>query len=54
MYTLGFGSNDYINNYFMPDKYTTSQQFTPAQFAKLIADKYAVQLNVSCSIPKII
>ncbi|CAM8887694.1 unnamed protein product [Rhodiola kirilowii] len=45
IYTLGFGSNDYINNYFMPDMYTSSQRFTPEQFAKLIASEYGAQLN---------
>ncbi|CAM8878508.1 unnamed protein product [Rhodiola kirilowii] len=45
IYTLGFGSNDYINNYFMPDMYTSSQRFTPEQFAKLIVSEYGAQLN---------
>uniref|UniRef100_A0A7N0RED0 Uncharacterized protein n=1 Tax=Kalanchoe fedtschenkoi TaxID=63787 RepID=A0A7N0RED0_KALFE len=45
IYTLGFGSNDYINNYFMPESYTSSRRFTPEQFARLIAREYGIQLN---------
>lgn len=40
------GNNDYINNYFMPDKYNTSQLYTPDQYADILIQKYSQQLNV--------
>uniref|UniRef100_A0A7N0REW3 Uncharacterized protein n=1 Tax=Kalanchoe fedtschenkoi TaxID=63787 RepID=A0A7N0REW3_KALFE len=46
IYTLGFGTNDYINNYFMPENYPSSQQFTPEQYARLVAREYGIQLNI--------
>ncbi|KAL1826656.1 hypothetical protein ACET3Z_005068 [Daucus carota] len=45
IYTVGMGSNDYINNYFMPDKYNTSKRYTPDQYADLLIHKYSRQLE---------
>lgn len=45
IYTVGMGNNDYINNYFMPDKYNTSQLYTPDQYADILIQKYSQQLN---------
>jgi hypothetical protein len=39
------GSNDYLNNYFMPAVYSTSQQYTPAQYADVLIGQYAQQLR---------
>lgn len=39
IFSVGMGSNDYLNNYFMPAFYNTGSRYTPAQFADaLIAD----------------
>lgn len=47
LYTVGFGSNDYINNYFLPQFYPTSRIYTPDQYADLLIQLYSVQLKVS-------
>ena len=47
MFTVGIGSNDYINNYFMPCLYQTSRQYTPDQYAVVLIDQYSQQLKVS-------
>uniref|UniRef100_J3L415 SGNH hydrolase-type esterase domain-containing protein n=2 Tax=Oryza brachyantha TaxID=4533 RepID=J3L415_ORYBR len=39
------GSNDYLNNYFMPAFYPTSQQYTPEQYADVLINQYAQQLR---------
>uniref|UniRef100_A0A7N0UFR7 GDSL esterase/lipase n=1 Tax=Kalanchoe fedtschenkoi TaxID=63787 RepID=A0A7N0UFR7_KALFE len=45
IYTVGFGSNDYVNNYFMSEAYTTSQEFTTEAYAEVLAQEYLRQLN---------
>ncbi|XP_031117565.1 GDSL esterase/lipase At1g29670-like [Ipomoea triloba] len=44
-YSVGMGNNDYINNYLMPQNYTSSSLYTPDQFAELLVKKYSVQLR---------
>lgn len=46
IYSVGLGSNDYLNNYFMPQFYSTSRQFTPEQYADDLINRYRDQLNV--------
>ncbi|CAI8593105.1 unnamed protein product [Vicia faba] len=46
IYTIGLGSNDYLNNYFMPQIYSSSRQFTPQQYANVILQAYAQQLKI--------
>lgn len=41
-----FGSNDYINNYLMPNLYFSSIRYRPAEFANLLLNRYARQLLV--------
>ncbi|KAK4747690.1 hypothetical protein SAY87_014276 [Trapa incisa] len=41
----GMGSNDYLNNYFMPNFYTTSSDFTPKAYAASLLKDYAAQLT---------
>ncbi|CAM8910519.1 unnamed protein product [Rhodiola kirilowii] len=41
----GMGSNDYLNNYFMTDFYSTSTQFTPKAYAASLLQDYARQLT---------
>ncbi|VAH79289.1 unnamed protein product [Triticum turgidum subsp. durum] len=36
IFTVGMGSNDYLNNYFMPAVYATSRQYTPEQYADVL------------------
>ncbi|KAI6682596.1 hypothetical protein NL676_036477 [Syzygium grande] len=45
IYTVGMGSNDYINNYFMPDIYPTSRMYTPEQYADVLIKQYQQQLK---------
>lgn len=45
IYSIGLGSNDYLNNYFMP-AYPTGRQFTPQQYADVLIQAYAQQLRV--------
>lgn len=47
MFYSGLGSNDYLNNYFMPTFYTTSSDFTPKAFAAALLQDYKRQLTVS-------
>ncbi|BAT87264.1 hypothetical protein LR48_Vigan09g227400 [Vigna angularis] len=46
IYSIGLGSNDYLNNYFMPLVYSSSRQFTPQQYANVLIQAYAQQLTV--------
>lgn len=43
----GLGSNDYLNNYFMTDYYSTHSQYTPQQYASALLQDYSQQLSVS-------
>ncbi|XVF87251.1 hypothetical protein PTKIN_Ptkin18bG0103800 [Pterospermum kingtungense] len=45
IYSIGLGSNDYLNNYFMPLYYSSSRQYTPQQFADLLIQQYTQQLQ---------
>ncbi|XP_015886207.2 GDSL esterase/lipase At1g33811-like [Ziziphus jujuba] len=41
----GLGSNDYLNNYFMPNFYTTSSDFTVKAYAAVLLQDYKRQLT---------
>ncbi|KAJ9563432.1 hypothetical protein OSB04_008592 [Centaurea solstitialis] len=41
IYSVGLGSNDYLNNYFMPNIYQTSRQYTPEQYATVLIQQYS-------------
>ncbi|KAK3206683.1 hypothetical protein Dsin_020729 [Dipteronia sinensis] len=45
IYSIGLGSNDYLNNYFMPLFYSSSRQYTPEQWADLLIQEYTRQLS---------
>ncbi|KAK1378531.1 GDSL esterase/lipase [Heracleum sosnowskyi] len=45
IYIVGFGSNDYINNYLMPNLYPNSKKHTPDQYAQILINKYSTQLT---------
>ncbi|XP_074570589.1 GDSL esterase/lipase At1g71691-like [Curcuma longa] len=44
IFFVGMGSNDYLNNYLMPD-YSTRNQYDGEQFADLLARQYTRQLT---------
>lgn len=44
IYTVGMGSNDYLNNYFMPLFYSSSSQYDPQQYADLLVQQFSQQL----------
>ncbi|CAN1847272.1 GDSL esterase/lipase At5g45670 [Linum perenne] len=46
IFWVGMGSNDYLNNYFMPMFYNTGNQFTPKQFADDLIERYTEQLKI--------
>ncbi|KAL2550810.1 GDSL lipase/esterase domain-containing protein [Forsythia ovata] len=46
LYTLVIGSNDYINNYYMPQNYSTSSSYTPDQYATVLIQQYSQQLKI--------
>ncbi|KAK9051620.1 hypothetical protein SSX86_028247 [Deinandra increscens subsp. villosa] len=43
-YHIGFGSNDYLNNYFMSAVYDTSNMFTVEEFTKVLIQQYRSQI----------
>ncbi|KAG0455152.1 hypothetical protein HPP92_024055 [Vanilla planifolia] len=45
IFTVGMGSNDYLNNYFMPTIYSTSRRYTPGQYADALIQQYSQQLR---------
>ena len=45
IFTVGMGSNDYLNNYFMPDYYNTAQTYDPAAYAAALLQEYERQLT---------
>ncbi|CAI9087880.1 OLC1v1022067C1 [Oldenlandia corymbosa var. corymbosa] len=45
IYSVGVGSNDYLNNYFMPLFYSTSRQYTPEQYANVLLQQYSQQIT---------
>lgn len=45
IYSVGLGSNDYLNNYFMPNYYATSRQYNPEQYADVLIQEYAQNIR---------
>lgn len=46
LFTVGMGTHDYINNYYLPQLYPTSGEYTPVQYASALIDQYSQQLKV--------
>ncbi|KAG7532571.1 GDSL lipase/esterase [Arabidopsis thaliana x Arabidopsis arenosa] len=46
IYSIGLGSNDYLNNYFMPNFYSTGNQFSPESYADDLVTRYTEQLRI--------
>lgn len=49
IFYCGLGSNDYLNNYFMRDYYSTSSRYTPKAYADSLIQDYSRQLSVLTS-----
>lgn len=49
LYYVNIGSDDYINNYFMPEKYPTSRIYNPEQFAEVLINQYSLEILVYIS-----
>lgn len=45
IFFVGMGSNDYLNNYLMPN-YNTKNQYNPQEYATLLTQQYNQQLIV--------
>ncbi|MQM11091.1 hypothetical protein Taro_043995 [Colocasia esculenta] len=45
IFAVGMGSNDYLNNYFMPSMYSTSYDYNPKTYAALLIQDYERQLT---------
>ncbi|CAH1421952.1 unnamed protein product [Lactuca virosa] len=45
-----FGSNDYINNYLMPNIYASRRTYTPEAFANTLLNRYALQIHALYSL----
>lgn len=45
LFFVGMGSNDYLNNYLMPN-YNTKNEYNAEQFADLLVQQYSRQLTV--------
>lgn len=49
LYYVGLGSNDYLNNYYLPEKYPTNKRYNEKQYADALMQQYAQQIKVSIS-----
>lgn len=45
LYTINIGSNDYLNNYFMPAPYTTNENFSFDEYADFLIQSYRSYLK---------
>nr|XP_043622407.1 GDSL esterase/lipase At4g18970-like [Erigeron canadensis] len=46
IFSVGMGSNDYLNNYFMPDYYDTNRKYSIKQYADSLIHQYAKQIRI--------
>jgi len=46
LFAVVHGSNDYINNYLLPNNNATRNQYTPSQFVQLLIATFKIQLTV--------
>jgi len=47
LYYVHIGSNDYINNYFLPQLYPTSHIYSPQKYAEALIEELSLNLQVS-------
>ncbi|PHT55817.1 hypothetical protein CQW23_04303 [Capsicum baccatum] len=45
LFIVGIGSNDYINNFLMPEVYPSSNLYSPSQYATILIQQYSQQLK---------
>ncbi|XP_075091117.1 GDSL esterase/lipase At1g29670-like [Nicotiana tabacum] len=45
LFIVGIGSNDYINNYLMPETYPSSHLYTPSEYATALIEQYSQHLR---------
>ncbi|XP_045804723.1 GDSL esterase/lipase At1g29670-like [Trifolium pratense] len=45
LYYVNIGSNDYINNYYLPQFYPSSRLFNPEQYAQVLSDQFSFFLQ---------
>lgn len=45
LFIVGIGSNDYINNFLMPETYPSSRLYSPSQYATILIQQYSQQLK---------
>ncbi|KAL5839227.1 hypothetical protein ACOSQ4_011835 [Xanthoceras sorbifolium] len=45
LYSFNIGSNDYINNYFMPQFFNSSKLYTPEEYAQLLVNQFSDQIR---------
>ncbi|CAI8590939.1 unnamed protein product [Vicia faba] len=45
LYYVNIGSNDYLNNYFMPKIYPTSRIYNPEQYAEVLIKQYSLDMK---------
>ncbi|XP_022850860.1 GDSL esterase/lipase At1g29660-like [Olea europaea var. sylvestris] len=45
IYTIVMGNNDYLNNYYLPQFYSSSSLYTPEEFAAILIRQYSKQLT---------
>ncbi|CAJ2669776.1 unnamed protein product [Trifolium pratense] len=45
LYYVNIGSSDYINNYYMPQFYTTSRIYSPEQYAKTLVNQISLYIQ---------
>lgn len=46
LYYVNIGSNDYINNYFLPQFYSSSRVYNPTQYAQDLIDRLSQSIRV--------
>jgi len=46
LYYVNIGSNDYIDNYFLPKLYSTSRSYNPEQYAGVLIDELSKSIQV--------
>ncbi|KAL5096983.1 hypothetical protein RYX36_001310 [Vicia faba] len=46
LYYVNIGSNDYINNYFLPQFYSTSRVYSPNQYAQDLIGRLSQSIKV--------
>lgn len=41
LYSVGMGNNDYLNNYFLPQYFPTSHEYTLEEYTQLLIEQYS-------------